>query len=85
MAQFCWIKYLEPFKVKLYEEEIVRLPAAVEATVSEAVPAVVDFEIVNVAPLIAVIEVGVETAYAGTLDEIVTRSPMAYGKLPETV
>ena len=51
----------------LYEEEIVRLPFAVEATVSGAVPAVEAFEIVNVAPLTAVIAVSAGTAYAGTL------------------
>ena len=69
----------------LYEEEIVRLPFAVEATVSGAVPAVEAFEIVNVAPLTAVIAVSAGTAYAGTLEVTVTRSPTLKVGVPETV
>ena len=69
----------------LYEEEIVRLPFAVEATVSGAVPAVEAFEIVNVAPLTAVIAVSAGTAYSGTLEVTVTRSPTLKVGVPETV
>lgn len=58
--------------VKLYDEDVDRLPVAIEATASAVVPGVVDFEIVNVRPLIADITVGAETAYAALVEATVT-------------